>query len=60
MLRLWVRSDQGVEQHSRLFYITNFGIGFYDDVFEQGEIPFGVDADSTDVEVPEEVDVPEI
>lgn len=57
---LWVRSDQGVEQHSRSFDITNFGIGFYDDVFEQGEIPFGVDADSTDVEVPEEVDVPEI
>ena len=40
---LWVRSDQGIEQHSRSFNITNFGIGFYDDVFERGEVPFGVD-----------------
>lgn len=51
-----VRSGQGIEQRSRSFNVTNFGIGFYDDVFERGEVPFGM----TDVEVPEEVGVPEI
>jgi hypothetical protein len=53
---LWFRPVQGIEQQSCSFDITDFGIGFYEDVSSEVRYPLG----STDVEVPVEVEVPEI